>query len=124
MKKKRDNEFPERYSAAPVSLRLSNAVFDEYWGEVDENQDWGIPDGVVQEDQVVSFSQAVNLPWCTQYKTEERLLKFLKRVGYPKRLIEQKKLTQTGYAKALECARDLRRRADADRKREKRKSPH
>jgi hypothetical protein len=85
------------------------------WAE--EMDDWHMDDSTHH----VSFDQALVSPWCRGYKNKERLVRFLRRVGFPIRYLEQELITQKAFQKALiinQAQRNDRRNRQTRKKRD------
>jgi hypothetical protein len=109
---------------APLEQPLDE-VSEGYWAKLDEeyleDKKWGFRenDGTkVPKEKILSFDQAVPQPWC-EY-TVNGLVRFFKRVGYPKKYLERREITKVGYYQALENDKELRRRSNRNSKREDR----
>jgi hypothetical protein len=96
---------------------------------MEEAREWGFADPWSHElyqktknlpDGVLTFDRAIAKGICIHHKTPQGLEKFLRTVGYPESPLRSRGITEFGYMRALEKQESRQRKADRDRKKEKR----
>jgi hypothetical protein len=77
----------------------------------------------IDTEPVISFEAACQTDWCRRrYKNPRGLIAMLKEVGYPKPLLSCGLINRPAFEVALQRCEKLRRKRDAERKREERKA--